>query len=119
MFNQDFSPEDGLPPAEVRINDLHVEPWPDGRRIRVHVDLTPFQKRPNLQARITGREGQEIASIAIIESMEARLVFTMHLRMPDPKGRYSLTLALNYDDIGLVDERTLDFEVHPESEPNA
>ena len=30
-----------LPPEEVRIRELTAEPWPDGRRVRVYVELTP------------------------------------------------------------------------------
>lgn len=119
MDDHEFSQDDGFAPADVRIHELHIEPWSDGRRVRVHVDLTPFQKRPNLQARITGDAGEDVASIAIIESMEAHLVFTMHLRVPSSTGHYRLTLTLDYDEIGTVDERTLDFEVHPETESNA
>jgi hypothetical protein len=36
-----------LPPNEVRIRELNVEPWPDGNRLRVYLEVDPFQKRPN------------------------------------------------------------------------
>jgi len=119
MFNPNFDPEEALPPAEVRITELSVEPWPDGRRVKVLTDITPFQKNPNIDALIVDSQGTEIASITIIESMEARLVFTMHLRRPDPSGKYSLRLSLRYDDFGVVDERSLDFEVQPVPDTDA
>ncbi|HEX7973527.1 MAG TPA: hypothetical protein VF498_03890 [Anaerolineales bacterium] len=47
MFQfQHIPPEDALPPDQVRFIDLHVELWPDGRRVRVHAEITPFQQRP-------------------------------------------------------------------------
>ena len=39
---------------EVRIIELRAEPWPeDGRRVRIHLEVTPFLERPNLEVPIT------------------------------------------------------------------
>ncbi len=51
------TPGVGLPPAEVRFTELRIEPWPDGRRLRVHVSLTPFQNKPDLEAMILDEAG--------------------------------------------------------------
>ena len=75
-----FDDQEPLPAADVRFVDLHVEPWPDGRRVRVHVTLTPFQERPNLLITVFAPSGEEVCSANIIESMEDRFVFTLHLR---------------------------------------
>jgi hypothetical protein len=108
-FNQ--SP-DARPPQEVRFTELRVEPWPDGRRVRVHVSLTPFQKNPNLEAVISDPAGNEVAHANIIETAEVRFVFTMHIRGEDVGGFYTLSANLNYGEIGHVDSRSFTFEIH-------
>jgi hypothetical protein len=110
MFNyQPFSPEDAFPPAEVRFTEVHTEPWPDGRRVRVHVTITPFQQRPNLEVRILNAEEEEAAHISIIETMENKMVFTMHIRGPIGPEAFRLEARLSYEDLGVVDERSLEF----------
>lgn len=116
MFNyQPFSPEDAVPPEQVRFTDVHVEPWPDGRRVRVHITITPFQQRPNLEARILHPGGEEAASISIIETMENKLVFTMHIRGPIGAEAFTLEARLSFPELGTVDERSLTF--HTREDP--
>jgi hypothetical protein len=106
------------PPAEVRILDLHAEPWPDGRRVRVHLELTPFEQKPNISLTITTAAGDPSASAAIIESFTHKLVITMHLRWIDPTGSYRLEASVSYPEIDPVDRRAVDFSALPgESEP--
>ncbi len=109
---------DARPPAEVRFTELRVEPWPDGRRIRVHVSLTPFQKNPNLEAAITDANGREVSRASIIETADVRFVFTMHIRSEDVGGVYTLSANLNYEETGQVDARSFNFETHPPAEEN-
>jgi hypothetical protein len=116
--NPFYPPPDSLPPAEVRITELHVEPWPDGRRLRVHVTLTPFQNNPDLEAVILTPEDQEVGRVSIIENAEDRFVFTMHIRTPQVAKNYHLTLSILYQDIGIVDERTISFETQENSGEN-
>ena len=113
MFGfQPFDPEDALPPEQVRFTEVRVEPWPeDNHRVRVHIGITPFEKRPNLDSVITDQNGEEVASISIIEAMELKLVFTMHLRIPEITGSYTLTASLSYEDLNTVDERSINFEL--------
>ncbi len=108
-----------LPPEQVRFTELRVEPWPDGRRIRVHVDITPFQQNPNLEASITAGDGGEAAHAMIVETAEHRIVFTMHLR-GEIQNPYSLAATLSYPEIGTVDSQAVAFTVEPaftEDEP--
>jgi len=69
-----------LPPEEVRIIELRAEPWSDGRRVHVYLEVDPFQKRPNAEIRITDNQGQELAHASIIESIERKMEMTLHLR---------------------------------------
>ena len=106
-FRQD---PNARPPAEVRFTELRVEPWTDGKRVRVHVSLTPFQQNPNLDAVISDANGMEVAHSSIIEIADVRFVFTMHLRAPAGPGHFILEARLGYQDAGTVDTRTVSFE---------
>jgi hypothetical protein len=69
-----------LPPDEVRIRELKVEPWPDGRRLHVYIEVDPFQKRPNADLTLLDQDGREVSSVSIIESMTRKMELVMHLR---------------------------------------
>lgn len=84
-----------LPPAEVRIRQLTADPSPDGRRVRVYFEVDPFQKRPNAELFIVDDDGNEAASVSIIESMSRRMELTMHLRHAHT-GKYILKAMLFY-----------------------
>ena len=78
-----FLPEDDLQravPEDTRITSLTAEPYPDGERVRVDIEMTPFQKRPYLEVTLTDASGSEIAAASIVEPMGWKLEFTMHLR---------------------------------------
>jgi hypothetical protein len=109
------APAGSLPPSEVRFTELRVEPWPDGRRVRVHITLTPFQENPSLEAVLSSADHQHLASASIIETIENRMVFTMHLRPAVAGVLYHLTAVILYPDLGVVDERSTSFEVHPDA----
>jgi len=104
-------PESALPPGEVRFSELHIEPWPDGRRIRVHFTVTPFQVPPNLLVTVIDPQGIEVANVNIIEFAEEKMAFTLHLRSNEKiNGKYLLTANINYLEFGVVDEYRLEFE---------
>ncbi len=114
MFPFDQPDVQGLPPEEIRFTDVHVEPWPDGRRVRVHVDITPFEKRPNLDLSILTDQGEVISDAIIIETMIPKLVITMHLRNLEVEGQYHLKATLYYPDMEPVDQVDRPFEIHLE-----
>ena len=104
-------PEGALPPGEVRFSELHIEPWPDGRRIRVHFTITSFQAPPNLLVTVIDSQGIEVANVSIIEFIEEMMTFTLHLRSNEKiSGKYLLIANINYQDFGVVDEYKLEFE---------
>ncbi len=85
-----------LPPDEVRIRELRAEIWPDNRRVRIFLEVTPFQKRPSGEVTITNPLGDEVASVSIIESIVPRMEFNMHLRGEAIPGAYKLNAILYY-----------------------
>ena len=112
-FNPLDPPEDACQPADVRFQEVKVEPWPDGKKVRVHVVLTPFIKRPDLSTKILDETGDEVCSADIIQTMDDRMVFTLHLRGETLSTRFTLQINISYEDIGQVDQRSLEFEIQP------
>jgi hypothetical protein len=105
-------PEGALPPGEVRFSELHIEPWPDGHRIRVHFTITPFQVPPNLLVSVMDSQGNEVAGASIIEFTEEKMTFTLHLRTNESSSRkYLLTANINYQEFGVVDDYKLEFDI--------
>jgi len=85
-----------LPPEEVRIRELRADPWPDGRRVRINLEVTPFQKRPNGEISIRDDQGEEVASISIIETGDPKMEFTIHLRSPRLGAEYTVSSKVYY-----------------------
>jgi hypothetical protein len=104
IFFTDLS-EAPLPPHEVRIRVLRAEPYPDGRRVKVHLEVDPFQKRPSFELVIIDVAGNEVSTASIVESMLPRLELVMHLRRVQPGGPYTLHAALYYPDFPIMSSK--------------
>jgi hypothetical protein len=110
-FNPLHPAEEAVPPEQVRFVDLHVEPWGDNSKVRVHMRLTPFLKPPNLIATLTDSDSLDVASVMIIENIDFDLVFTLHIRPPDAPGPFQLTAKIEYEDLGAVDHKSIRFKL--------
>jgi hypothetical protein len=106
-------PEGALPPEKVRFLDVKVEPWPDGQRVKVLMQLTPFLKPPNIEVRVENSQGEQVARVDIIETNTSKLVFTIHLRDQEigPFRQYTLVSRLYYPDLESSDTNQLVFQV--------
>lgn len=115
MANINFFDEQDVPqPRErVKIERLDAKPYPDGWRVKLTIDVTPFQERPNLEVRLKTAEGREVAELSIIETMHKNMEFTLHIRgVNSPYGQYLLETDLYYDDRANPQQReTLNFSV--------
>lgn len=98
IFFQDPT-EIPLPPNEVRIRQLRAEPWPDNRRVRIYLEITPFQKRPNGEVRILDVSGEEVASVTIVEAIDRKMEFIVHLRGVPGEGEYTVLATVYYTEI--------------------
>ena len=108
-----FLPEDHLQravPEETRITSLTAQPYPDGYRLRVNIEMTPFQKRPHLEVVLNDAEDQEIASSSIIEPLGWKIEFTMHIR-GELNNPYTLEARLFYPDGPTAETQTFTFDV--------
>lgn len=106
-----------LPPEEVRIRTFQAEPYPDGRRVRVRLELTPFQVRPNAEIQITDAAGEEIAGLSVIETVDPRLEFTVHLRVPAVNPPFTVTGVVFYRPADLREEEEHEEPRREEEEP--
>jgi len=110
-----FFPEDNLTrmtPEETRITALSAEPYPDVYRLRVNIEITPFQKRPHVEVMLSDAHGDEIASTSLIEPMSWKLEFTMHIR-GELNNPYTLEAKLFYPEGPSTEPQTFTFNVEP------
>ena len=110
-----FLPEDHLQratPAETRITSLTAEPYPDGYRLRVNIEMTPFQQRPHLEVSLKDANFEEIASSSIVEPLSWKIEFTMHIR-GELNNPYTLEATLFYPDGPIAEPHTFTFDVKP------
>jgi hypothetical protein len=110
-----FFPEDNLTravPEETRINSLSVQLYSDGRRLRVNLEVTPFQQRPYIEVILNDSNGDEAASTSIVEPMSWKLEFTMHIR-GELKNPYSINARLYYPEGPSNEPVQYSFDVEP------
>ncbi|CAG0987837.1 hypothetical protein ANAEL_02122 [Anaerolineales bacterium] len=115
-----FLPEDNLTratPEETRITQLSAQPYPDGYRLHVNMEITPFQKRPYIEVTLCDVEGDEVASTNIVEPLGWKLEFTMHIR-GELHNPYTLSARLYYPEGPENDPVAYLFDVEPPSTTN-
>lgn len=95
---------DARDPEDTRIIFVRVDPFEDGLRYKILVDLTPFKRPPNLEVILApqGHLSEPLSRVNIIEAVNHQLTFVMHLRQPYP-GPMAVKASLDYRDIGTVD----------------
>jgi len=85
-----------VPPEETRILALTADPYPDAKRVRINLEMTPYRVRPHLDMVVLDPTGKEIATVSIIEPMAWKQEFTIHLRAARLDGKYKLIMRLFY-----------------------
>jgi len=101
-----------MTPEETRITSLTAEPYPDGYRLRVNIEITPFQKRPHIEVTLSDADAREVASSSIIEPMGWKIEFTMHIR-GELRNPYTLEAKLFYPDGPTAGPQKFSFAVEP------
>ena len=113
-----------LPPEEVRLREVIITPQADGKRVKIYLELTPFQKRPNISVSIFTASGGEAAQSTILETMLPKLEFTVHIRESQAGSEYKAEIKVYYQGLPtptndetevqlptplMVDNRTMSF----------
>jgi hypothetical protein len=110
-----FFPDDLTPralPADTRLLSLRADPYPDRARIRVEMDVTPFETRPHIEVTLFDADGHEVTAVSFIEPMTWNIEFTLHLRgRTDPAGGYRLEARLYYPDGPAPEPLSIEFEI--------
>ncbi|MBX3083563.1 MAG: hypothetical protein KF716_18160 [Anaerolineae bacterium] len=108
------------PRANIKIERLEAKPYPDGWRIKLMIDVTPFQDRPSLEVRVLTAQGREVAELSIIETMHRAMEFTVHVRgVSSPVGDYVVEADLYYDDRATPqDKQQIPFSIQPAAANN-
>jgi len=101
-----------MTPEETRITSLSAEPYPDGYRLHVNIEMTPFQQRPHLDITLNNGSGNEVATASVVEPMTWKIEFTMHIR-GELSNPYTLEAKLFYPDGPSREPQTFSFEVNP------
>jgi len=95
----------------MRFRSVRVEPYPDGRRVQVLLEVTPFRVRPNIDIRLLDPAGEVAASAHVVEASEPKMRLTLHVpRRPDG-GIYTARLTLGYPDQEPMDLAEAPFEL--------
>jgi hypothetical protein len=112
-----------LPAAEVRIRELRAELLAGSKKVKVYLEIDPFQVKPNADLIICNDKGEEFATTSIIESNVRKMELTMHLHGNSPPGIYYLHATLYFAKINdsnpdegtieqnVVDKQKLSFEI--------
>jgi hypothetical protein len=93
-----------VPPDQVEIRKLTAEPNEAGSRVLLKFEITPFQERPNIEISMRNQDGKETASLSVVEAIENKMDFTLHIKERDPRGHYSLSMEVFYTDLSPFDQ---------------
>ena len=104
---------------DVRLLRTRLEVAPEGRRVAVDLELTPFVERPTIEGRLFNGSGESAGLINMIETLDTVNRVVMHLRDSETINPYRLELRIYYAHIEqdmkrmMVDEVIQTFEVTP------
>jgi hypothetical protein len=88
----------------VRLRNLRAEPWPDGRHVKILLELTPFLKLPSAEVFLLGPDGSEAARTSILETINRKMELNLHLKPGSPSGDYTLHVTVYYQKLPLAEQ---------------
>ncbi len=89
------------------IERMAVHPYPDLKRLWVRVQLSYFQRYPNVRLSCLDESGKEVGEMLLVEWRDPYISLTMHLREPNPGANYVMRAEVARD------EQLLDAQEHP------
>jgi hypothetical protein len=87
---------------------VDAEPFLDNRRVRLTINIEPFQQPPDIEIVVSNPAGQRVTEATIIGAPNKRITLTVHLRDEVVEGVYRFQFSLGYQDIGIVDRTELE-----------
>ncbi len=85
------------PQDDIKILSFDAEPYPDGRRVRVKLVLSPFLQGPNGEISLTNQDDELLTTINIVNIFIPENEFTLHI--PESKslpGSYTVNVEVFY-----------------------
>ena len=110
IFSQDLN-EIRLSPEEVRLLKVQITSLSNGNRVKIYLELTPFMKRLNVNVTIKDASGKQVAHTSILETMLAKMEFTMHLHEPEQGREYSVETSVYYQRMPEPSESSVDIQL--------
>ena len=101
---------------EVKLNQIGLYIYPEGRKVAVGLDITPFLERPSIEITVLNEHGERAAALTVIESLERNFTMTLHLRDKELTRLYQIQVVLYYSNVETrewltVDNQTATFDV--------
>lgn len=97
MNNNTFLPSDQITSADndLEIIDFSAEPYQDQRRVKVNFRLSYFQKPPNATLVLREDDGEEIASVEVVNIIHPENEITLHIPPSQvSQGEYHIEITL-------------------------
>lgn len=88
-----------LPPGEVRIRNVEMLLSSDKRRLKVHIEIDPFQKPPDFNLELFDPFDEQVCQADVFAAPTRFQEFTLHFRHEPPPGEYNLRITLGYLEI--------------------
>lgn len=84
------------PPSDIELEEISAELYPDHKRLRVRIRLTPFQKKPSAEVIVKDQEGHLVKTAHLVQVLEPVSEITIHLPSQIPAGSYQLFVRAFY-----------------------
>jgi hypothetical protein len=97
MNNNTFIHSDQITSADndVEIIDFSAEPYQDQRRVKVNFRLSYFQEPPNATLVLRDDDGEEIASVEVVNIIHPENEITLHIPPSQVcQGEYHIEITL-------------------------
>jgi hypothetical protein len=99
---------------EIKIKTFIAEPYPDGRRVKIKLLLSSFQRGPDAVIKISDQDDLQLASVNIVSIFSQENEITIHIPGNHKKpGSYNAAVEVFYieeEEIEQEGEQRLDFK---------
>jgi hypothetical protein len=110
MGLESVDPEEILQEKEqVRFRNILAQAYPDGRRVKIRIELNPFLHNPDVEIEIYNPDSDRVANASIVEMASEQLDVTLHLKGEVQPGTYLCKLELFFPGMAVVDSRDVTF----------
>ena len=92
-----------VPPEQMHIRSFEARAYPDRNRVAVRFEITPFQQKPNIEIAIHNGPGKQLAELSVVELIENKMDFTMHLRGGQADEYTRAHMVMFYNDLDEFD----------------